>query len=261
MNDYKISQTRGKYQSGFTLAEVMVALAVVSFVAVGLIQFNILLSRNAFDSRETVEVAQKIRSFTTNLSRDGRMARQIMLYEGMPSSVNDLHRSQRLADDQTGDLVVFLHVSPEPINEARERLPQRFYFERLIAYARVPDPTDSEGRGPVIRFEVTASHLADSDVEVWDNPGNNLIAEILAEMLIPDDATTNHLSIPARSGEIVELARGLANNNLFRNYRDNSIVVNGEIVAGNFRREDGRIVVRGNRFVNNTYNFTITRQG
>lgn len=254
------------YKRGFTVVEIMVAVAILSVVTLGLVQFNFVLFNNAFDSRETVEVAEKIRTFTSNLSRDGRSSRKIILYQGIPGTTADLGLDRRLADGQTGDMVVFVHVRPERIQDAAVGTAQRFLLQNIIVYARVPDANDSEGRGPVLRYEIRDGvHFnADPDnldeISIRDDPATNIIGELLAEMLVPGHTQTL-LNRPPRQSEVVELARGLADGNLFRNFRDNSIVVNGEIVAGNFRRQDGQLVVQGNRFVNNTYNFTITRQG
>ena len=48
----------------------------------------------------------------------------------------------------------------------------------------------------------------------------------------------------------MELARGLANESLFSNLRDLTIIVNGEIVHGNNAKR-----------VTDTYNFTISPRG
>ena len=250
-----------------TLMEIMVATAIMGFVTLALVQFNYVLARNAFDSRETIEVAEKIRTFTSNLSRDGRSSRRILLYAGMPQTADDLGSEQRLADGETGDLVVFIHVRPERIQDAVVGSAQRFYLSRIVVFARVPDdPNDPLSLGPVIRYEIREGrHFSGNpdDLDeniIRDDTATNVIGEFLAEMLIPGHPQSR-LTAPASRTEVVELSRGLANGNLFRNFRDNSIVVNGEIVAGNFRRENGQMIVQGNRFVNNTYNFTITRQG
>ncbi|MCH2156975.1 MAG: hypothetical protein MK080_13380, partial [Opitutales bacterium] len=52
------------------------------------------------------------------------------------------------------------------------------------------------------------------------------------------------------SSEIVTLARGLAGNFLFFNERDETVIVNGQIVHGNVARQ-----------VTDTYNFAVSPRG
>lgn len=237
--------TRASF-AGYTIAEVMVSIIIMGVVSLGLTQVSILLQRITFDSQGKVEVAENIRTFTSNLSRDGRSSRQIILYREMPQAAADLANGMRLADGQSGDLAIFVHVIPESIDVARVSQRQRFFLERLIIYARVPD---TDGAGPVLRYIRTFSHDAENfdpddpstGIEVTNDPDDNTLNNLFRDMLINENAAIE---------EVIELARGLADQRLFTNFRDNSLVVNGEIVQGNRARR-----------VTNTYNFTISRQG
>ncbi|MCH8475320.1 MAG: prepilin-type N-terminal cleavage/methylation domain-containing protein [Opitutales bacterium] len=232
-----------KQKKGFTLAEILIASAILSFFALGFAQITLLVQRMAFDSQGKIEVTENIRKFTSHISRDARPARVMLVYQGMPSVPADLNTSERLADGQTGDLAVFVHAIPQPINEVNPGEPQQFYLSRVIAYARIPG---SEGQGPVVRFE---RRLIEANTLLVDiDPGetlsiadNQTINQILAEMLIDGQAQRR---------EVVELSRGLANGRLFYFFRDSALVINGEIVQGNRVRR-----------VTNTYNFTVNRQG
>jgi hypothetical protein len=53
-----------------------------------------------------------------------------------------------------------------------------------------------------------------------------------------------------RVEEVVELAKGLADNQLFSNFRERTIIVNGEIVHGSAAKR-----------VTDTYNFTVSPRG
>lgn len=95
-------------------------------------------------------------------------------------------------------------------------------IDRMVGYYRAPD---ENGEGPVRKH--------DSDVTGLD----------------PDDSAA--LPSPAEIETypaIVELARGLADGNLFYNFYGRSVMVKGEII------HDGRLGKRAT----NTYNFTVS---
>ena len=267
LSAFSSSRTR----HGFTIIEAMITTAIAAMVIAAVVQFSFLLQRITFTSQEKVDVANKIRTFTSSLSRDGRSARTIVFYETLPTTFSDLSAHHRLRDGQTGDMVVFVRVRPESITDINQvRAPQRFWLSELVVYARVPDPNDPLGRGPVLRYSIREgvhfTYHADLEEEalellsVRDDPGNSSIQTLLAEMLIPAQPRIVLTRNPDAE-EVIELSRGMANGNLFRNFRDSAVVVNGEIVTGNFQTEGGRVRVSGNQIFNNTYNFTIARQG
>ena len=68
--------------------------------------------------------------------------------------------------------------------------------------------------------------------------------------LVSESSPDRENAIMTIGSHMLELAKGLANERLFYNYRDHSIVVNGQILHGNAARS-----------VTNTYNFTISPRG
>jgi len=203
----------------------MVATAVMGLVGVCLAQFSLSTSKVLFDSTATIHMSSDVRMFTSRISRDGLTARSFYIYRtyGSNKSIND-----RVRDGRTGDMLVFVWITPGVSNGSPNY--DEFYYSRVVGYGRT---AGDNGYGPVVRFERT-----------FPQSETFLTSEISVEGVL-DLALGGDPPRP-----VVELARGLASQNLFYNFRDSSIIINGEILQGNDARS-----------VTNTYNFSVTPRG
>ena len=226
-------------RGGFSLVELMVAVAIMAVVSIGICQFTLATARTLFDSSAKLQINKDIRHFTGELSVSGRTARAFYLYPSFPEG-SALTLSQRRSAGQSGDLAIFMATEPEPIDEALPDAVQEFYVTRLVAYARVPD--EGSQMGPVIRYERTYPHDPENGVYAPRTSASTFSIESMINDMLTSASTTRR--------EVLQLSRGLADERLFFNYREHSLIVNGEILHGNDTRR-----------VTNTYNFTVTPRG
>ena len=101
-------------------------------------------------------------------------------------------------------------------------------IERIVGYYRSIDDTVNN-TGPIRKFDI--------DIAVADQ--NDPIEDLIPAISTVDTHET-----------IIELSEGLANERLFYNFRERSIMVNGQIYHGNDAKR-----------VTDTYNFTISPRG
>lgn len=221
----------GRNKSGFTLVELMIAIALSGLVLAAFHQLVLGTGRTLFDSTNKLLIAKDVRSFTNEISRSGRSARDFRIY----NSIND--RTERQSG-QSGDVLALIWAEPESIEDASAGQSQRFFIQRIVIYARVPEEGGNEG--PVWRYERTyALPDADANIEGTDSAEHSI------------DALVGDILDNGARRQVLQLSRGLANERLFFYSRlGESVVVNGEIYHGNDHRR-----------VTNTYNFTISPRG
>lgn len=215
-------------RGAFTLVEVLMVMSVLSVVMTGLGFFMVNASKDIFWATNKSLITNDVRHFTERLSKEALGANLGYVYQ----SFSPEHRGS--AGDQqqsgeTGDCLVLISLEPFPgFNDAK-------HYTQLVVYYRSPD---EYGVGPVYRIE--KSFAVPQPIMV--NQGYHHFEEFLAE---------NFPVVTADPADIVlELSRGLADGNLFRNFGNNTFVVNGEILHGNQAKE-----------VTNTYNLTISPRG
>lgn len=223
-------------ESGFTLAEVMVALTIFSMLGLGIAQFLIDSNQIILSSTGKLQINKDIRDFTEEMGDEAREANSFLLYRSFypvttsdpignfrnpPSSVDPADYRKRVGE--SGDLVVFIYEAEDP--NPRDNLTP---ISRLVGYYRDGTDTDTS-QAPVKRFEV--------DVDTDDQYDS-------VESLIPAPGTSrSHI-------EVLKLAEGLANGMLFHNFNDRSVLVNAKIVHGNAAKQ-----------ITGTYNFTVSPRG
>ncbi len=219
---------------GFTLVELMIALAISGMVAAVFHQMTLSTGRSLFDSTNKLLISKDVRSFTNEISRSGRSARDFYLFDTSESM-------QTRQSGQSGDFLVLVWAEPESINEARANQLQRFFITRIVGYSR--EAEGDEQIGPVIRYE-RSYPLPDASGAGGIDSSQVSLPALIADMVDADDGAT-------AVREVLQLSRGLANQRLFFfSSLGNSVIVNGEIYHGNDARR-----------VTNTYNFTITPRG
>jgi prepilin-type N-terminal cleavage/methylation domain-containing protein len=216
-------------RSGFTLSEIVVALAIFSMVIGGLLSFNVQMIKGGLFSQQKNMINRDIRAITTQLNDVAKEANYFVLYDSFETSARN-DDEDRLFSNRSGDLVVFVFTAPTTSTFGSQPV------SRVVGFFRsAKNLEDVSNVGPVMKFDTVFS----SPVDIGDS-GTVTLEELIPPFNSPADTFE----------EIVELSKGLANGKLFYNYEKKSIMVNGQIYHG----------LSGNR-VTDTYNFTISPRG
>jgi len=212
---------------GFTLVEVMVTMTIFGFVSIGLAAFIIEVNRGLFWSAQKSLITKDVRNFTTRISLETLGANTGYVYPGFNRADRDSVDDRRQSG-QSGDCLVLIYMDPHPdIDDPK-------HYTRIVVYFRQPD---AENVSPVYRAEKTFS----TPREIDTSAGPDHFEDLLNAHFPPN---------PTGFPVVLELSRGLADGSLFRNFGNNTFVVNGEILHGNQVKE-----------VTNTYNLTISPRG
>lgn len=224
----RIHQRRSAGTAGYSLVEILIALSILGLVTAGTAQFLTQTSVMMFTSDQKLRINRDIRNLTNEMTDNARDANHFTIYPGFQDEFRDPPAEMepedyRQRDGESGDVLVLIFYGTDP-NPGDNTPPP---IERLVGYFRnITDTT--ENTGPVMKFDVAISG-SDQNKKV--------------EELVP---------LPGAEGfaEVIELSRGLANGRLFYNFRDRSIMVNGQIFHGNDAKR-----------ITDTYNFTISPRG
>ena len=213
------SQPSERTNHAFTVVEIMFVIVVLGIVGIGLTSLMIKSSRSMLWSVNKSMITNDFRQFTGNISRDTLNANHAYLYPDLSSMTEDNRREIGLS----GDCLVLVSTIPFPTPNS-----QRFY-ERIVVYFR-----DAEGaqNRPVFRTEIVFPTV--------DEPTTTRIEEFLA-------AERNNFEQPEM---VLELSRGLSENQLFFRATDEAFLINGEIIHG-----------ENTQRITNTYNLTISTRG
>jgi prepilin-type N-terminal cleavage/methylation domain-containing protein len=231
-NSYN-SKTLSDKRAGITLVEVMFALAIIAIVTLGVYQLTIGSARTLFDTRAKLQVTRDVRVFTNELSRSGKGARQFYIY---PARNTNLSAAARVPGGASGDFLLFVVIQPADPNSPDSDI----HIRQLTAYIR--EVEGGEAIGPVMRYQRDYAINQSSRVFSANPAASVTTVEALAAAMLNDAATERR--------EVLELSRGVADERLFINFRNRSVVVNGEILHGNNIRR-----------LTNTYNFTVSPRG
>lgn len=267
-------------RKAFTLTEIMVTMTIVGLAMVGVTQFFIGSATILFKSEAKNDINQDIRSLTNEMTVEARNANYFAIYEAfnedMRTVQSDVDSSDenyydpnawhigvvseweleqgrvplneevipedieprsffRKRDGQSGDFLILVtygdDLIPYDTADGTKYPHDRDYTKpivKIVGYYRSVE-NEAEQTGPVRKFEVLPQ-------------GTDRFKAI--EELLPSTSKAGSFPI------VVELSRGLANQRLFYNYRDRSVMVNGQIYHGNEAKE-----------VTDTYNFTISPRG
>ncbi|MFW5883815.1 MAG: PulJ/GspJ family protein [Verrucomicrobiota bacterium] len=226
---------RQRLKRGMTLVEVMMALGISSFVTIGVTAFLWGTGNTIFVSTRKLEINKDIRNFTALISRDILSSNQHYLYRSFDASHRDGVVDRR-DEGQSGDFLLL--VFTRPIEEYLYSNPDDNIYDidnsevhKIVGYFR---DANGDNEGPVIRFEIEyTAPLPDTSVTTIEQ-----LLSAYSASNVPD------------SDEVIELAKGLATNNLFMNYRQRTVLINGEIVHGHDYKR-----------VTDTYNFSVSPRG
>lgn len=223
------SRTHRKDRSAYTLTEVLITMGILGFLFAGLLPFFIQSSTSFFVTEQKLRVNNDIRKFTSEMADHAREANHYIVYPSFATADRDGEEDRR-RDGQSGDLMVLVFYDT-PVGTAP--LISR-PIRRIVGYYRAStnllDPT---GEGPVRKF--------DSDLDSW---GVTFPINQAVETVLPSVAQV------ANFKQVIELSKGLANQRLFYNFHNRSIMVKGEILHGDAIKR-----------VSNTYNFTVSPRG
>ena len=215
------------HSSGYTLVEVLAVMSISSLVSVALGFFLLNATKDMFWATNKSIITNDVRHFTTRLTKETLGSNFGVVYYSF--SPEDRSRaSDQKQSGETGDCLVLISMDPYPDVDDDK------HYTKLVVFYRLPD---ENGEGPVYRVE--KSFDTPQPIEV--NQGYDHFEGFLA---------SNFPTASTSADIVLELSRGLANGNLFRNFGNNTFVVNGEILHGNETKE-----------VTNTYNLTISPRG
>lgn len=214
------------FKKGFTIVELMIALAITALILGGLMAFNIQLIKGGMFSQNKNQINRDIRKVTTEMGEAAKESNYFIIYPSFKTEDRN-DSDDRLVTDESGDFILFVHTSSSYVSFGVHPV------EKIVGYYRDSKTIDElTNVGPVVRFEVT-----------FGSPVDVTASSTPLESLIPSVA-------PANATEILELSKGTADGKLFYNFGNKSVMVNGQIYHGN----------RAQR-VTDTYNFTVSPRG
>ncbi len=223
MKNHPASRTR----SAYTLVEIMVSLTMFGLIAVGLMAFMIDSTKGLFWAANKSLITNDVRNFTMRISSETLGARTGYVYRSFAKSDRNEVGDQKQSGE-TGDCLVLIYFDPYP------NIEDPLHYTKLVVFFRKPD---QNGLSPVYRAE-----------KIFETPKEIKTADGVDHF---EDFLASHFSDDSGDYPVVlELSRGLADGKLFRNFGNNTFVVNGEILHGNAVKE-----------VTNTYNLTISPRG
>lgn len=213
-------------QRGFTLTEALFVVLISGLVSVGLFFFVRDTARTMFVSTEKLEMVADIRQITSTLADRAREANEFYVYTRY--SPGALLPEDRQGEGGKGDCLVLLYTEFRDATTGQISFTGESHIMRIVVFFR---EETADGNGPVKFFEID-----------YTSSGGK-----------PTSSNTVEGLVNAYSGDariIVQLARGLADRNLFFQMNRESVLVKAEIFHGNNAKK-----------VTNTYNFTISPRG
>ena len=262
----------------FTLVEAMISLSIACLLMAGLLSFYQDSTVVMYDSEKKSMINSDMRDITNEMTVEARNANHFVMYEsfshdfrsvptdvtqdddyyydpngwdssflssgstseaGVPDSNVDSDFDPlsyyRKRDGESGDFLLLItygdDLSPYDTNGTTVYPDDVDYSKpitKLVGYYRIVEDSANQ-TGPVRKFTVYPT-------------GSDRYKSV--EELIPSSSTAGTHPI------VIELSKGLANQRLFYNYHDSSIMVNGQIIHGTSAKR-----------ITDTYNFTISPRG
>lgn len=229
---------KGTRKSGYTLAEIVIVMAIVGFVLIGVGQLLLDTARTSFITAEKLDINADVRQFTLEMAHNARAANHFLIYR----SFNAADRNgfdDRLRDGESGDLLVLVFLEPWPNVNSPE------HYTRIVGYFREGDPANPSSEGPVKRFDMRF-HDPNGPVP----PGSSGPYVNAGEHVDQLERTLAGLSVSGNYPTVVQLSRGLSDGQLFYNYFDRSILIKAQIIHGNVAKR-----------ITDTYNYTVSPRG
>jgi prepilin-type N-terminal cleavage/methylation domain-containing protein len=239
----------GDRAGGFTLPEMIVSSTILGILMLMMVRFQFETISAMTVSEEKGEINRDMRYLTDQMALDARQANFFVMYSNY-TMASRTSSTQELTQGNSGDFLVLVFygttTSPSEFNVCP--------VNEIIGYYRAPytaGQTDSMSADtqmmPVRKFDLTVANNgipANTYLESVNVPSGGHTATL--ESLLPSDSPTTIGSHQI----IVQLAQGLADQQLFYNFWGKSVMVNGVIAHGN-----------NDQHATDTYNFTISPRG
>ncbi len=202
-------------------------MVILGFVSLGIFMFTSDTGRLLFTSTGKLEMVSDIRQITMMLADTAREANEFVVYrEFAPGS---LSAANRQGEGGHGDCLVLIFQEPRNPDTGVPDFTGPTYIYRVSVYYR--SIATAEGLGPVNTFTI-------------DFPSGKKVGEAGNSV---EELVNSFMGQPR---ELVQLAKGLADQKLFYVLNKESVMVKAEIYHGNKVKE-----------ITNTYNFTISPRG
>lgn len=206
-------------KKAFTLVEILITLSIATIASTMILGYVVENVKISFVNDQKNKINYDIRKLTNEFANSAKSSNYFALYKSFNNADHNTAGS-RLHDGQSGDYLVLVSQAP----------PQGFQnsirpIERIVGFYR---SADVDNRGPVRKFVLEFDPPSTSDLED----------------LLPDQSEVDDFP------QVLELAEGLADGNMFFNFWNKSVMVNGKILHGNEAKR-----------VTDTYNFTISPRG
>ncbi|MDP0496688.1 MAG: prepilin-type N-terminal cleavage/methylation domain-containing protein [Verrucomicrobiota bacterium JB024] len=264
--------------SGFTLVETMYTVAIVGLLMAGLLTFYKDSTVSMYESEKKAMINRDMRAITEEMTKEARNANHFVMYESFSTDLRNVPPDALEDDDYFYDpngwsSDYLSGTSPsdasvpdanvngdfDPASYFRKRDGESGDFLLLITYgddlspydtaAGTKYPDDVDYTKPITKLVGYFRVVEDETNQT--GPVRKFIVYPRGsdqykplEDLIP--SSTNADDYPV----VIELSKGLANQRLFYNFRDTSIMVNGQIMHGTKVKR-----------LTDTYNFTISPRG
>jgi prepilin-type N-terminal cleavage/methylation domain-containing protein len=213
-------------RGGFTLLEAIIAMSLVSVAMAMILGFFVETTSSSFVSEQKNKINHDIRKLTNEMATNARQANYFLLYSSFQTADRNTI-AKRLYAGNSGDFLVLVYQGERDLTSS---ITAPRPIERIVGYYRAPkDPNNPASVGPVRRF-------------ILNIPTADQLKTV--EELLPPVSQINTFS------EVIELSEGLADQRLFFNFWDRSVMINGKIIHGNDAKR-----------VTDTYNFTISPRG
>lgn len=230
MNTHNFKTQKKKSGShAFTLVEVMFVVTIFGIVGAGLTSLMIDVSRSMLWTVNKSKITNDVRLFTLEISNEAVNANYAYLYSSFNiGDCDDMSDRRDIAF--SGDCLILVYTEFPEFDPENNSEP---YYERIVVYYR---SADTEGYSPVFRREANFP----SGTFLTSAYGEDGFESFLAEQFgsFGDEE------------EVLQLSKGLTNNQLFRVIGDHTIVINGEIIHGKNIQQ-----------ITNTFNLTISTRG
>ncbi|GAB4270607.1 MAG: hypothetical protein Tsb0018_02770 [Opitutales bacterium] len=199
-----MDKSKSSLNRGLSLAELMVALAILGVViAMTLSFFNEMLT-GTFEQEQKNELNRSIRALMADFSAQSRQADYILLYKSFAPN-DHKNTDDRLFEGKTGNFLLLV-IQGEPTNQ--QGLSNKRPIKKLIGYYLSSKETNKPG--PFKRF------LIEYPKGTYNSP----------EDLIPK-------SEPQNTKILVHQARGLANDQAFYNLNNRNVIIDMSLSSGN----------------------------
>lgn len=209
----------------FTLVEIMFVVTIFGIVGAGLTSFIIDASRSMLWTVNKSKITTDVRLFTLKINNEAVNANDAYLYSSFDAGNCD-EESDRRKIGFSGDCLMLVYKE-FPI------LGSETYYERIIVYYR---SADTEGYSPVFRTEANFPPGTFPTSAYGEDGFESFLIEQFGAF--------------GDKEEVLQLSKGLTDNQLFRVIGDHTIVINGEIIHGKNVQQ-----------ITNTFNLTISTRG